>query len=174
MRALLSMGVVVAASGWILAGGCSSDDTSSSAGAGATSASGSPTSGPSSSSAGGNGQGASGGGGAGQGGEGGGQGGAGAGPCEQVCTNNTPPNQGCQNCVGNQCAMEFADCANDVGGTGGAGGAGGAGGDNGGCISCAAVLSGGDPAGICPESAPILDAFRLCVCGDDMTPGACG
>jgi len=171
MRALLWIGVVVGASRWILAGGCSSDDTSSSAGAGATSPSGSSASGPAGSGAGGNGQGASGGGGAGQGGAGGGQGGAGAGPCEQLCTNDTPPNQGCQNCIGNACDMELAACSNDVGGTGGAGGAGGG---NGGCLSCAAVLNGGDPVGICPGSAPILDAFRLCVCGDDMTPGACG
>jgi hypothetical protein len=163
---------LVGTSGWVIAAGCESDETTPT---GATSTNVSNVTSTTTSTATTTAQGGNPGTGGGMG-QGGGQGGGPDGPCGDVCLNGGEPNQGCLNCVTNNCGAEFTACAMDMGAGGGGVGGGGVGGTGGGgpCLSCAEVATGGDPNNICAASAALLDALNLCVCGDATQPGMCG
>lgn len=76
-------------------------------------------------------------------------------PCQSAC-GGAQPDQACQQCVQSSCSSQMAACM-DPGGGGSA--------DPPGCTKCSAALSGsGDPASICPSSAPKWDAFGQCAC----------
>lgn len=110
----------------------------------------------------------------GAGGVGGAQGGAppAGGPCSSNLCDDQAPNNGCTNCLEDDCSATHAACLADdgSGGAGGTGGAGGAGGSTS-CVACADALGGEDVGSLCTASATLYQALRSCACGDGAGGG---